>query len=497
MTNEEIVRRERLSSIEKLGVDAYPAGSNRTHMAGDVLGSFDDLLASQNVVTISGRITAMRHIGALSFLRVLDGSANMQVVLRKEDLADAYTFLVDNLDVGDIIETSGSVYLTKTGERSVLAVSVTIAAKALQPLPEKWNGLQDVEIRYRHRELDLISNPESRARLTMRSKFIAAMRRFLDDSGYLEVETPMLQPIPGGASARPFITHHNALDAEFYLRIAPEIYLKRLVIGGMEKVYEIGRCFRNEGIDYSHNPEFTMLELYCAYAKKDEFIDFNEELLRKALVGATGFSTAQIEGIDVDFGTAFPRITFRESILASCGIDIDTLKTSEDVEAAARSKHLKIDFAGALGFGEYLDALYKKTGRAAIVSPTWVFDYPVELKPLARQNPADHSKSACAQLVILGAEIVNLYYYELNNPIDQRARFEAQETLREQGSEEAQFLDEDFLSALEHGMPPTSGVGIGIDRLVAFLTGAPNLKEVIAFPTLKPKVVDHAVIDGE
>ncbi|MEK7632335.1 MAG: lysine--tRNA ligase [Patescibacteria group bacterium] len=487
MANEEAARRERLTSIESLGIDAYPAGSNRTHTVAEVLTDFDNRLTDLTVLTISGRIIAMRHIGALSFLRILDGSGNMQAVLRKEDLGDQYTFLVDHLDVGDIIEVPGAAYLTKTGEKSVLAESVTIVAKALQPLPEKWNGLQDVEIRYRHRELDLISNPEVLARLTMRSKFIAAMRRFLDDSGYLEVETPILQLIPGGASARPFITHHNALDADFYLRIAPELYLKRLVVGGMEKVYEIGRCFRNEGIDYSHNPEFTMLELYCAYGKKEEFITFNEEILRRSLEGATGSTVATIEGVAVDFGTSFPRITFRDSILNACGIDIDTLKTGADVEAAARAKKLPVDFNGCLGFGEYLDALYKKTGRAAISTPTWVFDYPVELKPLARQNPEDATKSACAQLVILGAEIVNLYYYELNNPIDQRSRFEAQEALREQGSEEAQFMDEGFLSALEHGMPPTSGVGIGIDRLIAFLTGAPNLKEVIAFPTLKPR----------
>ena len=493
MANEEAMRRERLTSIESLGIDAYPAGSNRTHIIVDVLGSFNECLEHQRSMTISGRIIAMRHIGALSFLRILDGSGDMQVVLRKEDLNDAYTFLVDHLDVGDIVEVPGVAYLTRTGERSILASSVTIVAKALLPLPEKWNGLQDVEIRYRHRELDLISNSEVRDRLVIRSKFIAAMRRFLDNAGYLEVETPILQPIPGGASARPFMTHHNALDADLYLRIAPELYLKRLVVGGLEKVYEIGRCFRNEGIDYAHNPEFTMLELYCAYAKKEEFISFNEALLCNALQGATGSTEVTIEGMSVDFGAAFPRITFRESILAASGIDIDTLKTGDDVVAAVKEKKLFIDFKGCLGFGEFLDALYKKTGRAAITSPTWVFDYPVELKPLARQNPEDQSKSSCAQLVILGAEIVNLYYYELNNPLDQRSRLEAQEVLREQGSEEAQFLDEDFLSALEHGMPPTSGVGIGIDRLIAFLVGAPNLKEVIAFPTLKPKLNDRSV----
>ncbi len=487
MTNEEVVRRERLTAIEARGIDAYPAGSTRTAMIAEVLTAFDQHLSASDTCTIAGRITAMRHIGALSFVRILDGSAHMQAVLRKEDLGEQYTFCVDHLDVGDIVEVTGIAYLTKTQEKSILAQSVIVAAKALQPLPEKWHGLQDVEIRYRHRELDLITNPEVRDRFVMRSKFIAAMRRFLDDSGYLEVETPILQAIPGGASARPFITHHNALDAQFYLRIATELYLKRLVVGGMEKVYEIGRCFRNEGIDYSHNPEFTMLELYCAYAKKEEFITFNEEILRKSLHGATGSMIVTIDGVAVDFAQAFPRMTFRESILRACDIDIDTLHTEDDVMRAAKDRGLSVDCTGCLGFGEFLDALYKKTGRAAITTPTWIFDYPVELKPLARQNPEDASKSACAQLVILGAEIVNLYYHELNNPIDQRARFEVQESLREQGSEEAQFMDEDFLAALEHGMPPTSGVGIGIDRLIAILTGAPNLKEVIAFPTLKPK----------
>lgn len=487
MTNEEIVRRQRLASLESQGIDAYPAGSQRTHLIAEVLEQFQEILARQAVVTMAGRIIAIRHIGALSFLRLLDASGEMQVVLRKEDLQERYAFFTDHLDVGDIIESVGTAYLTKTGEKSLLTRSLTISAKALRSLPEKWNGLQDTETRYRHRELDLIANPEVRQRLLVRSKFIAAMRRFLDGQGYFEVETPILQPIPGGASARPFITSHHALNTDFYLRIAPELYLKRLVVGGMEKVYEIGRCFRNEGIDYAHNPEFTMLELYCAYAKKDEFIAFNEALLCTALKDATGSTVINIQGDSVDFAHPFPRMTFRQSIFDACGIDIDTLHSGPDVERVAREKNLVIDFQGCVGFGDFLDALYKKTGRSAIVSPTWIFDYPVELKPLARSIPENPQKSACAQLVILGAEIVNLYYYELNHPLDQRARLEAQEQLRKEGSEDAQYLDEDFLAALEHGMPPTSGVGIGIDRLVAFLTNAPNLKEVIAFPTLKPK----------
>ncbi|MFA6018295.1 MAG: lysine--tRNA ligase [Patescibacteria group bacterium] len=495
ITAEEQVRRDRLAHLSAQGTDAYPAGSNRTVMIAKFLTGFDEHLSEQDEEIIAGRVLAMRNIGALTFFRIVDDSGAMQAVVRKEDLGDIYETVINSLDVGDIVEGVGTAYVTKTGEKSVLAHSIRILAKALKPLPEKWNGLQDVEIRYRQRELDLITNAESRNRLIVRSKLIGALRRFLDEAGFLEVETPILQSIPGGASARPFSTHHNALDADFYLRIAPELYLKRLVVGGMEKIYEIGRCFRNEGIDYAHNPEFTMLELYQAYAKKEEFITFNESMLREAIRGGLGTTTITIENIVVDFAQPFARKTFRETILESCGIDIDTLKFADDVIRATKLANLVIDFKGCFSFGDYLDALYKKTGRSAIVAPTWVFDYPADLKPLARQNPQDPSKSSCAQLVMLGAEIVNLYYHELNNPLEQRERFEEQEGLRERGSQEAQFLDEEFLSALEHGMPPTSGVGIGIDRLVAFITGAPNLKEVIAFPTLKPKVEQGGATD--
>jgi lysyl-tRNA synthetase class 2 len=487
MTAEEQVRRDRLAQLTAQGIDAYPAGSERTVMIEEMLEAFDERVATQHIETIAGRVMAFRNIGALTFLRVTDESGIMQVVIRKEDFGDDYDSVVAPIDVGDILEAEGTAYLTRTGEKSVLTKGIRILAKALKPMPEKWHGLQDIEIRYRQRELDLIANPEARQRLIVRSKLVAAMRRFLDDSGFLEVETPVLQSIPGGASARPFITHHNALDTNFYLRIATELYLKRLVVGGMEKIYEIGKCFRNEGIDYSHNPEFTMLELYQAYATKELFIAFNEALIRESVRGGLGTTTVTIEGAEIDFALAFPRKTFRETILDACGIDIDTLKSGNDIVDAAKAAGLTVDFKDCHGYGEFLDALYKKTGRAAIVSPTWVFDYPTDLKPLARQNPEEPTKSACAQLVMMGAEIVNLYYHELNNPLEQRARFEEQEALREKGSQDAQFLDEEFLTALEFGMPPTSGVGIGIDRLVAFITGAPNLKEVIAFPTLKPK----------
>nr|MBP7134186.1 lysine--tRNA ligase [Patescibacteria group bacterium] len=394
----------------------------------------------------------------------------------------------DNIDPGDFVEATGSLMLTKRGEKSLKITSWRILTKALLPLPEKWHGLKDVETRFRHRELDLLSNPEVKQRFLVRSKLVSSLRSFLDTRGFLEVETPMLQAIPGGANAKPFITHHNALDTDLYLRIAPELYLKRLIVGGFEKVYEIGKSFRNEGIDYAHNPEFTMFELYWAYARKEEFISFLEELIAKIVQESMGSLTVAYQGGTIDFSPSWKRITFRESIIESCGIDIDTLKTPADVYAATKKANLSIDYTGCVGMGEFFDALYKKTARAQITSPVWVLDYPSELKPLAKRSSEDPTKSSSVQLVVHGAEIVNAYYHELNDPIDQFERFEQQQGLRDQGSDEAQWMDTEFIQALEHGMPPTSGVGIGIDRLVAFLTDAASLKEVILFPTLRPVV---------
>lgn len=493
MTREEQDRLTRLASLQSGNVNPYPDNAERTHVVADLLASFEALEKSEENVAICGRAMAIRDIGALTFMRVQDDSGVMQAVLRKADLEEAYAFFLAHADVGDIVEAKGRAFVTKTGEKSVLVSSIRILAKSLKPLPEKWHGLSDVETRYRERELDLIVNAAVRERFRIRSKIVSGMRAFLDARGFLEVETPMLQPIPGGASARPFVTHHNALGADLYLRIAPELYLKRLVVGGFEKIYEIGRCFRNEGIDYSHNPEFTMLELYWAYANKDAFITFLEDLLTTVIAESLGtlkVTTAE-EGKSIDFTGPWPRKTFREAILDASGIDIDELATPNDVVAAVKKAKVKVDFSKCVGMGEHLDELWKKTARPTLEGPIWIFDYPVDLKPLAKSHPVDKTKSSTVQLVIQGAEVVNAYYHELNDPIDQRARFVAQEALREQGSEEAQHLDEAFLSAIEHAMPPTSGVGIGIDRFVAFLTGAPNLKEVILFPTLKPEKPDQ------
>jgi lysyl-tRNA synthetase class 2 len=324
-------------------------------------------------------------------------------------------------------------------------------------------------------------------RFVIRSKMISAMRRFLDDRGFLEVETPVLQPIPGGANAKPFITHHNALDVDLYLRIATEIHLKRLIVAGFEKVYEIGRLFRNEGIDHSHNPEFTTIELYWAYADKDEFLDFLENILRQVVREAVGKEKVARKDGEIDFGKKWPRKTFREAVLEASGIDIDKYRGMDELEKAVREKGLDIDFSESVGLGEYYDELFKKTARPNIKEPTWILDYPVELKPLANRSPDDPTKSASAQLIVEGNEIYNAYYHELNDPLDQRARFEEQESFREQGSESAQRIDEDFLRSLEHGMPPTCGMGLGIDRLAMLITDTDNIKEVILFPTLRPK----------
>ncbi len=487
--DEHAVRIQKLKDLEALGIPGYPSGDiARSHTICGVLTDFENLQATETPVQVVGRIISLRWHGGSAFADLADESGRMQLHLRKDKIGEEfYAQLKQLLDHADFISVSGTAIVTKVGERTIEVATLQLLSKALRPLPEKWHGLSDIETRYRQRELDLLANPEVKARFVTRSKMISALRQFLNDRDFMEVETPMLQPIPGGANARPFITHHNALDIDLYLRIAPELYLKRLVVGGFEKVYEIGRCFRNEGIDYAHNPEFTMFEMYWAYVNKNEFVGFLEELMRSVIQTATGSTTLPYGEGEIDFGGAWARTTFRDSIIQNCGIDIDTLLTPAAVVAAARAQNIPADFSSCIGLGEHYDELFKRTARAATIAPTWIFDYPLELKPLAKALTSDPTKSASVQLVMHGAEIVNAYYHELNDPLDQRARFMAQQDLRDAGSQEAQWMDEDFLRALEQGMPPTSGVGIGIDRLCAFITNSPNLKEVILFPTLRPQ----------
>lgn len=493
MIEEAQIRRQKLEALRAAGINPYPSDVHRTATCAEAQAMFESGQYEEKEVALAGRLLTVRVHGAMMFSDLVDETGKLQLVFKEDELPpEIFSTFRDLIDPGDFVEAKGALILTKRGERSLKIQSWRILAKALLPLPEKWHGLKDIEQRFRHRELDLLSNPEVKQRFLIRSKLVASLRRFLDTRGFLEVETPVLQAIPGGANARPFITHHNALGADLYLRIAPELYLKRLIVGGFEKVYEVGKCFRNEGIDYAHNPEFSMFELYWAYAKKEEFISFLEELLATLVSESLGKLDVPYQGGIIDFSGPWKRITFREAIIEACGIDIDTLSHREAVIEAAAAKGLTIDFRDCVGLGECFDALYKKTARAGITSPVWVMDYPADLKPLAKRTSYDPSKSCSVQLVIHGAEIINAYYYELNDPIDQFERFEEQQQLRDKGSDEAQWMDTEFISALEHGMPPTSGVGIGIDRFVAFLTDSPTLKEVILFPTLRPVPIEGA-----
>ncbi len=486
--DERHVRLEKMRRLHALGLLPYAVEPVRTASCAEAIASFEAWSAGAQPVTLAGRLLTIRVHGGMLFADLADDSGKLQIAFKQDEIGEeAFSRFRDLMDPGDIVEVKGVLFLTRRGERSLSVASWRPLTKALLPLPEKWHGLQDVETRYRARELDLLGNPEVRRQFLVRSRLVSALRRFLDDAGFLEVETPMLHPIPGGANARPFITHHNALDADFYLRIAPELYLKRLVVGGFERVYEIGRCFRNEGIDHTHNPEFTMLELYWAYAQREPFMRFLEAMIANMVTAAIGSSSVELQGTALSFVAPFPRKTFREAILEATDIDIDTCPTEDALRVAIDHAGLRLDLAGCHGRSECLDELYKKTARARIVQPTWVMDYPADMKPLANVSPDDPSKSACAQLVVCGAEVVNAYYHELHDPLLQRERLEAQEALASAGSEEAQRLDEAFLKALEHGLPPTSGVGIGIDRFVSLITGAGILKEVILFPTLRPQ----------
>jgi lysyl-tRNA synthetase class 2 len=484
LSREEQDRLERLNKMIDLGINPYPDDPAHKTYISRALDSFNSDSQSE-AYTIAGRAMMIRDLGSIAFIKVSDDSGEMQVILNKKSLPN-YKEFNSLVDVGDIIEATGVNIVSKTGEKSVAASGIRILSKALKPLPDKYKGLEDTEVRYRRRELDLIVNPDVKNKFKLRSKMISNMRNYLELFEFMEVETPIFHPIPGGANARPFETHHNALNSNFYLRIAPELYLKRLIVGGFEKIFEIGRCFRNEGIDRSHNPEFTMLELYWSYVDRDRFTIFLENLIGDTVLNTfDSYKIAKSDGTELDFTTndlrsSFPQKTFRQAIIDASEIDIDLLLTEDDIKSISG-----IDFSGCVGRGECLDQLWKFTARPTLNGPIWITDYPIELKPLAKKSPTDATKSSSMQLIIGGEEIVNAYYHELNNPIEQEKRFTDQQALRDSGSEDAQSIDHAFLDALKQGMPPTAGVGIGIDRLISLLTDSPNLKEVILFPTLK------------
>lgn len=478
------IRLKKLEAIKKAGILPYPEKTKRTHKISEALDSFSNLSRLKKEVVLVGRIKSKREHGGSTFLHIEDGKGKIQLFLKKDRIGESgYKFFLDNFDIGDFIEVRGILFKTKTGEKTIEVADFKILAKSLLPLPEKWHGLKDVEERFRKRYLDLIFNPEIKKKFELRSKIIKEIREFLGKEGFLEVETPILQPIYGGARAKPFKTYLNALDLNLYLRIAPELYLKRLLVGGFEKVYEIGRCFRNEGMDRTHNPDFTSLEFYWAFADYKDLMRFCEKMFENLLKNIFGTLKISYQGKKIDFETPWPRIEFSQLLKKETKINL------EDIHFEALKKEAKklgIEIKRGEQKSEIADKIYKKICLPKIWQPSFVINHPAAAFPLAKSLEKNPQKLANLQLVVAGWELVNAFS-ELNDPIEQRKRFEEQEKFFKQGLEEAQRMDEDFIEALEYGMPPAAGFGLGIDRLVALLTDSYSLREVILFPTMRPK----------
>lgn len=479
-------RREKARKLREMGVDLYPRDFKVEHTSEKVLHKYGPLTDEQlrsltDVVTVAGRMMAKRDFGRAAFTHIQDRKGRIQVYIRKDVVGEDAFDLFKKLDIGDFIGVRGRPFRTKTGELTIEAQWVKLLAKSMRPLPEKWHGLTDIELRYRHRYLDLIVNPRVRETFEKRSIVVQTLREFLLKRDFLEVETPMMQPIPGGATAKPFKTFHNALEMEFYLRIAPELYLKRLVVGGMERVFEINRNFRNEGISSLHNPEFTMLEFYQTYSTYEDLMSLTEEMLQEVVQRVTGGERVVYQGVHLDFSPPWPRVPMREALREHVGKEV-----LEDRAAAfKKASTAGIELRGDEPHGEILNALFEELVQPRLIQPTFITDYPVEVSPLARRRDDDPSLTERFELFILGREIAN-GFTELNDPDEQRERFVEQ--LRRRGVEDEEFfIDEDFLLALEYGMPPTAGEGIGVDRLVMLLTDSPSIRDVILFPHVRKK----------
>ena len=475
-------RLEKLESLRSEGINPYPYRFDKTHSSKQILDNFDEFSKDEINIKYAGRVISIRKFGKALFAHLSDHAGKIQVYAKKDDMGDKFK-LFKSVDIGDFIGVEGKVFLTQKGERSIKVKSVEILAKSLRPLPEKWHGLQDKELRYRRRYLDLIANPEIKEVFIKRANIIKEIRKFFDDRGFIEVETPVLQPLYGGATARPFVTHHNALDIDLYLRIADELYLKRLIIGGFEKVYEIAKDFRNEGMDKYHNPEFTMLEFYWAYADYNDLMDLLEEMYRHLAKTIVGTEEVQFGDHTIDFSKPFARLFFFESITRICGYEIIDMTEEELAKLADK---FEIDNSGLKGRGDYFDAFFSHFVEPHLNQPTFIIDYPKELSPLAKVHRNDPRLAERFEIFIAGFEFGNAFT-ELNDPQDQRRRLEAQSELIERGHEEAQPVDEDFIFALEHGMPPTAGYGIGIDRVAMLLTNSQSIRDIIFFPTMKPE----------
>ncbi|OQB44517.1 MAG: Lysine--tRNA ligase [Parcubacteria group bacterium ADurb.Bin159] len=483
-TGEEKFRREKLKKLREMGIDPYPAKTKITHNCKKAQEKFDELLSKE--IILAGRILAIRLHGKACFLDLTDGTAVIQGYLSEDSVGkEKYNFFKEYIDIGDFIEIKGELFKTHKQEKTLRIKEWRILTKALLPLPEKWHGLKDKETRYRQRYLDLMANAEARKIFETRALIIQELRDFLDKRGFLEVETPILQGVAGGAAARPFITHLNALDIDLYLRIAPELYLKRLVVGGFPKVYEIARCFRNEGIDFAHNPEFTQVEFYEAYSDYNDLMDLTEDLMEKIVLKVCGSLELEYEKNKINFKKPYQRLTFRDALIKFADIDMEKIKTKEELFIVAKKKELAVEKNWSKG--KILDEIWKELARPQIIQPCFIIDHPLELSPLAKKKADNPNYVERFQLLISGMEICNAFS-ELNDPIDQEERFKAQVIARKEGDEEAHPMDEDFISALEYGLPPTAGEGIGIDRLCQILTNQHSIREVILFPLMRPKL---------
>ncbi|MCL6457635.1 MAG: lysine--tRNA ligase [Gorillibacterium sp.] len=483
------IRRGKLDVLRNMGMDPFGKKYERTHMTKDIMSQYDpmpkeELEALAVHVVIAGRIMQKRSMGKASFAHIQDLSGRIQIYVRKDSIQEVQYEAFDLLDIGDIIGVRGEVFKTKTGETTVKASEVELLSKSLYPLPDKFHGLKDVETRYRQRYVDLIMNDDVKGTFIARSRIIQSIRRFLDGNGYLEVETPTLHAIAGGAAARPFHTHHNALDLPLFMRIALELHLKRLIVGGLEKVYEIGRVYRNEGTSTRHNPEFTMLELYEAYGDYTDIMKLTEDMVVHVAREVLGTTVIDYQGQEIDLACAWRQVTMVDAVREVTGVDFSVDMSDEEAIRLAKEHHVKVE--PGMTFGHILNQFFEAFVEETLIQPTFVTGHPVAISPLAKKSAADPRFTDRFELFIVAREHANAFT-ELNDPIDQRERFEAQLLERELGNDEAHAMDDDFIRALEYGMPPTGGLGIGIDRLVMLLTNAPSIRDVLLFPLMRDR----------
>lgn len=477
------IRRLKLKELQESGKDPYKTVKYHvSHSTASIIRDFEDM--EGKTVSVAGRLMSKRGMGKAAFCDVQDRDGRIQLYVRIDEVGQESYEDFKKFDIGDLVGVKGDVFKTHKGEISIKAKEITLLSKSLLPLPEKWHGLKDIDLRYRQRYVDLIVNPEVRKTFILRSKIITAVRRFLDERGYLEVDTPLLNTIPGGASARPFVTHHNTLDMDLYLRIAPELYLKRLIVGGLEKVYEMGRVFRNEGISIKHNPEFTIMEVYEAYTDYKGMMELAENLISTVALEVLGITKVTYQGQEIDLTPPWNRMTMIEAVLKHTGINFDDITSDEDARRAAREKNVHVD--DGMTWGEVLSLVFEECVEEHLVQPVFIYDYPVEVSPLTKRKPERPGLTERFEIFITAREMGNAYS-ELNDPIDQKERFISQMRKREAGDEEANMMDEDFITALEYGMPPTGGLGIGIDRLVMLMTDSYSIRDILLFPTMKPK----------